>query len=70
MHPATHEMDSERQPAFDPTRRFVKVTGRRSDGLIEFDFSIGDADLTVELLLPEAAFAEFCQANRVERLDA
>lgn len=57
-------------PAVDTGLRFVRVTEQRSDGLIAFEFAIGWPDLAVELLLPEPAFAEFCAANKVQRLDA
>lgn len=53
----------------DTTRRFVRVLEERSDGLVFFEFSIGWPELAVELLLPRRAFAEFCAANRVQRLD-
>ena len=42
----------------------------RDDRFIEFDFSIGDPDLTVELILPKAAFQEFCAMHRVRVLSA
>lgn len=64
------------QPATDPnpdvcdtSRRYVRLTERRADGLVAFEFSIGWPELAVELLLPEAAFTEFCRTNRVIRLD-
>jgi phenol hydroxylase P0 protein len=59
------------QPAsgFDATRRYVRVCERRPDGFIEFEFAIGDPALCVELMLPEAAFHEFCLANEVIVLD-
>lgn len=50
---------------FDATRRYVRVCERRPDGFIEFEFAIGDPALCVELMLPEAAFHEFCLANEV-----
>jgi phenol hydroxylase P0 protein len=53
----------------DTTRRFVRVTEERADGLVAFDFSIGWPELSVELLLPRAAFEEFCATNRVIRLE-
>lgn len=53
----------------DSTRRFVRVTEVRADGLVAFDFSIGWPELSVELLLPQAAFDEFCITNRVSRLE-
>ena len=42
-------------------RKFVRVTGTRLDKYVEFEFSVNDADLTVELILPFAAFDEFCR---------
>ncbi len=33
-------------------------------GVVEFDFIYGDPDLSVELVLPQAAFREFCLENR------
>lgn len=43
-----------------PIRKYVRVTGLRSGRFVEFEFSINDADLTVELILPLRAFEEFC----------
>lgn len=51
-------------------QKFVRVTGTREPDLIEFDFAIGDPSLRVELLLPKAAFDEFCRTQRVRFLDA
>jgi phenol/toluene 2-monooxygenase (NADH) P0/A0 len=45
--------------------KFVRVTGCRGKDLIEFDFAVGSPDLFVELILPEAALAEFCRSNEV-----
>jgi phenol hydroxylase P0 protein len=50
---------------FDPTLRFVRLQRVRTDGFVEFDFAIGEPDLSVELVLPVAAFHEFCRANHV-----
>lgn len=38
---------------------FVRVIGTRLGRFVEFEFSMNDADLTVELVLPFAAFEEF-----------
>lgn len=57
-------------PAVDTSVRFVRVSEQRADGLVAFEFAIGWPELAVELLLPAAAFAEFCAANKVRRLDA
>lgn len=57
-------------PDVDTRVRFVKLIEERADGLVAFEFAIGWPELAVELLLPAPAFAEFCAANRVQRLDA
>ncbi len=49
---------------------FVRVRERRADCFIEFDFAIQDPALTVELILPEPAFKEFCATHRVRHLSA
>ena len=56
-------------PAVDTSRRFVRVTEERAGGLVAFDFAIGWPELSVELLLPRAAFDEFCATNHVIRLE-
>lgn len=56
-------------PPCDTTRRFVRVTEARADGLVAFEFAIGWPELSVELLLPAPAFEEFCAANKVQRLE-
>jgi phenol hydroxylase P0 protein len=53
----------------DVTRKFVRVLEERPDGLVSFEFAIGWPELSVELLLPAPAFAEFCATNKVLRLD-
>ncbi|UCV27055.1 phenol hydroxylase subunit [Ferribacterium limneticum] len=53
---------------FDITRKFVRVMRTLPNGLIEFEFAVGDPDVAAELVMPKAAFEEFCQANRVELL--
>lgn len=55
---------------FDVTRKFVRVMRTRPNGLVEFEFAIGDPDVAVELIMPAAAFEEFCADNSVERLSA
>ncbi len=54
--------------AFDPSKRFVRERRERPDGFVEFDFAIGDPGLAVELMLPRAAFDEFCRVNQVIRI--
>ena len=51
---------------FDITRKFVRVMRTLPNGLIEFEFAIGGPDVAVELVMPKAAFDEFCANNQVE----
>lgn len=53
---------------FDITRKFVRVMRTLPNGLIEFEFAIGEPDVAAELVMPKAAFEEFCAANQVELL--
>jgi phenol/toluene 2-monooxygenase (NADH) P0/A0 len=55
--------------AFDPFVKYVRVTGERADGFVEFDFALGEPSLFAEMMLTRAAFEEFCAAQRVIRLD-
>lgn len=50
------------EQASDQTPRFVRITGERG-GMVEFEYSVGDPQLVLELLLPPAAFEDFCAAN-------
>lgn len=56
-------------PAVDTSLRYVRVMERRADGLVSFEFAIGWPELSVELMLPVAAFEAFCANNKVQRLD-
>lgn len=55
---------------FDITRKFVRVMRTLPNGLVEFEFAVGEPDVAVELVMPKAAFDEFCAANQVELLSA
>lgn len=53
-------------PPFDPNRKFIRVIEQRANGMVEFEFAVGEPELFVEMLLPQAAFADFCAAQGVE----
>lgn len=53
---------------FDVRRRYARVIDTLPNGLVEFEFAIGDQDVVVELIMPEPAFHEFCRDNQVEFL--
>ena len=54
-----------RKPPFDVDRRYVRFRELDPKGYVQFDFAIGDPELAVELVLPLAAYQEFCRANAV-----
>jgi len=56
------------QAPFDPGVCFVRLRKVRGDGFVEFDFAIGEPGLSVELVMPAAAFHEFCRANHVTHI--
>ena len=50
--------------------KYVRVTGVRNDKFIEFDFSIDDPEIFVELVLPTEMFQTFCTNNNVKFMQA
>lgn len=50
--------------SFEQLTRYVRVR-KRVKGFVEFDFAIGDPSIYIELILPDAAFEQFCRHNRV-----
>jgi phenol hydroxylase P0 protein len=50
---------------FDDLTRYVRIRQVIDDKFVEFDFAIGDPSLYVELVLPTAAFNQFCKHNNV-----
>ena len=49
-------------------QHYVRVTGVRNKTFTEFEFSIGDPRLFVELILPFDQFREFCNKHSVKHL--
>lgn len=50
--------------------RYVRVTGVRNKRFVEFDFSIGDPTIFVELVLPFEQFRKFCKRQQAQELSA
>jgi phenol/toluene 2-monooxygenase (NADH) P0/A0 len=59
------QSNTQNPPDLDTERRFVRVVAVRENGLIEFLFAIGEPELCAELVMPKAAFDEFCSRNKV-----
>ena len=58
-------LSSEPTQRVDVRLKYVRLLERRADGLVSFEFSIGWPELAVELMLPAAAFDEFCALHEV-----
>ncbi len=50
-------------------QRYVRITAIRDKRYVEFDFSIDDPTLYVELCLPFESFQQFCKQNQVIHLN-
>ncbi|WP_072682097.1 phenol hydroxylase subunit [Arcobacter sp. LA11] len=48
--------------------KYVHITNQTKAGLIEFDFSVGDPTMYLELALPVRQFENFCNKNGVKYL--
>ena len=62
------EVTKFKPPGGDTPRHFVRVTCADHHGYTEFQYSIGDPMLYLEMTLPPAAFAEFCARHAVSHL--
>lgn len=49
-------------------QRYVRVKRNSRSGFVEFEFSIGDPSLHLDMILPPAAFRAFCRDNQVSFL--
>ena len=54
--------------AGDDAQQYVRVTSADHRGFVEFQFSIGDPTLYLDMTLPPAAFAEFCARHAAVHL--
>lgn len=57
------------EAAVDVKHKFVRIKETRPGGLVCFEFAIGWPELFVDLMLPQAAFDEFCVQNQVQILN-
>jgi phenol/toluene 2-monooxygenase (NADH) P0/A0 len=48
-----------------PIRHYVHVTNESRPGFVEFNYSINDPTLFLEMILPKEAFDDFCKINEV-----
>jgi phenol/toluene 2-monooxygenase (NADH) P0/A0 len=48
-----------------PLKHYVHITSEKRTGFVEFNFSINDPSLFLEMILPVKAFDGFCKINDV-----
>lgn len=60
----------EAEPPAELAHMYVHVRDVGPEGNVRFDFAIGWPELCVELVLPKAAFDEFCRHNQVREMPA
>jgi phenol hydroxylase P0 protein len=62
MKPADHPQDPK---AWNPQARWVRILQQRANGMVEFEFAVGEPQLYVEMVMAGEAFAEFCAMHGV-----
>ena len=53
-------------PSVDMNRKYVRIVEKRPDGMVEFEFAVGEPELFVEMVMPRAQFDEFCAMQGVQ----
>lgn len=48
-----------------PLQHYVHITNEKREGFVEFNFSINDPNLFLEMILSDDAFEDFCQLKSV-----
>jgi phenol hydroxylase P0 protein len=52
-------------PPFNTDQKFVRFIQSHANGLVEFEFAVGEPELFVELLMSQASYDEFCAMHGV-----
>jgi len=50
----------------DVQRRFIRIVQTHDNGMVEFEFAVGEPGLFVEMVMPRAEFEEFCATQGVQ----
>ena len=61
-------MDTKPQPdaQWDVSRKYVREVQQHDNGMVEFEFAVGEPELFVEMVMPRAQFDEFCAMQGVQ----
>lgn len=61
MHKPTPSSDKR----WDLQRRFIRIVHEHDNGMVEFEFAVGEPELFVEMVMPRAEFEDFCAMHQV-----
>ena len=51
--------------SFDTRKRYVRIREEHANGMVEFEFAVGEPHLYVEMVMPRAEFEQFCKDQGV-----
>jgi phenol hydroxylase P0 protein len=54
------------EDCWDVQRRFIRIVQEYGNGMVEFEFAIGEPGLFVEMVMPRPQFLDFCAMQGVE----
>ena len=50
---------------WDVERRYIRIVETHANGMVEFEFAVGEPHLYVEMVMPRAEFEQFCKDQGV-----
>ncbi len=50
---------------WDVERRYIRIVETHANGMVEFEFAVGEPGLFVEMVMPKAQFDDFCAQQGV-----
>lgn len=51
---------------WDVQRRFIRIVHEHANGMVEFEFAVGEPGMFAEMILPRAEFEDFCRTQGVQ----
>lgn len=51
---------------WDIQSRFIRIVAEHGNGLVEFEFAVGEPQLFVEMVMQRAEFDDFCRMQGVQ----
>lgn len=57
--------DADAPPDWNPSDKWVRIIEQRANGMVEFEFAVGEPQLYVEMVMDRQPFDEFCAMHGV-----